>query len=96
MFPDISTMVDVTPDGCSPSDPVPAAEHEEEEIEDKPSFCLLLKTWTIYYITLTFALLAIFRFKIKFKESFIAFIEYGNLLTFFVNLILQCLAPKLY
>ena len=27
----------------------------------KPGFCLLLKTWTIYYITLTFALLAIFR-----------------------------------
>ena len=36
---------------------------EEEQEEKKPSFCFLLKTWTIYYITLTFALLAIFRFK---------------------------------
>ena len=63
MFADILTMADVTPDGSSPSDPVlDAAKHEEEEIEDKPSFCHLVKTWTIYYITLTFALLAIFRF----------------------------------
>ena len=36
---------------------------EEGLEEKKPSFCFLLKTWTIYYITLTFALLAIFRFK---------------------------------
>ena len=36
---------------------------EEEQEEKKPRFCFLLKTWTIYYITLTFALLAIFRFK---------------------------------
>ena len=35
---------------------------EEEQEEEKPGFCFLLKTWTIYYITLTFALLAIFRF----------------------------------
>lgn len=35
----------------------------EEEESKKQSFCVLLKTWTIYYITLTFALLAIFRFQ---------------------------------
>ena len=79
MFPDISTMVDVTPDGCSPSDPVPAAEHEEEEIEDKPSFCLLLKTWTIYYITLTFALLAIFRFKISLRKVLLLLLNMATL-----------------
>ena len=79
MFPDISTMVDVTPDGCSPSDPVPAAEHEEEEIEDKPSFCLLLKTWTIYYITLTFALLAIFRFKITLRKVLLLLLNMATL-----------------
>ena len=59
-------MVDVTPDGTSPSDPTPATKdaiEDEKKIEDsKPSFCLLVKTWSIYYITLTFALLAIFRF----------------------------------
>ena len=94
-FPDNLTMVHVTLDGSSPSDPVPeAVKQDEEEIVDKPSFCLLVKTWTIYYITLTFALLAIFRFKIFFKESFIAFVEYGKLHTFFANLILQCLALK--
>ena len=38
-------------------------ELEEGLEEKKPSFCFLLKTWTIYYITLSFALLAIFRFK---------------------------------
>ena len=72
-------MVDVTPDGCSPSDPVPAAEHEEEEIEDKPSFCLLLKTWTIYYITLTFALLAIFRFKITLRKVLLLLLNMATL-----------------
>ena len=65
-FQILLTMVDVTPDGTSPSDPTPATKdaiEDEEEIEDsKPSFCLLVKTWSIYYITLTFALLAIFRF----------------------------------
>ena len=78
MFPDILTMVDVTPDGCSPSDPVSAAEHEEEEIEDKPSFCLLLKSWTIYYITLTFALLAIFRFKISLRKVLLLLLNMAN------------------
>ena len=33
-------------------------------------FCFLVKTWTIYYITLTFALLAIFRYvNIKLRVS---------------------------
>ena len=78
-FPDILTMVHVTCDGSSPSDPVPeAAKHEEEEIVDKPSFCLLVKTWTIYYITLTFALLAIFRFKICLRKVLLLLLNMAN------------------
>ena len=79
MFLDILTMVHVTPDGRSPSDPVPdAAKQEEEEIVDKPSFCLLVKTWTIYYITLTFALLAIFRFKISLRKVLLFLLNMAN------------------
>ena len=78
-FPDNLTMVHVTLDGSSPSDPVPeAAKQDEEEIVDKPSFCLLVKTWTIYYITLTFALLAIFRFKICLRKVLLLLLNMAN------------------
>ena len=48
-------------DGSNPSAVAGAATIKEEVLDNKIGFCFLVKTWTIYYITLTFALLAIFR-----------------------------------
>ena len=54
-------MSDTKNNGSGP-DAVSMIKEEEELLENRPSFCFLVKTWTIYYITLTFALLAIFRY----------------------------------
>ena len=53
-------MSDSKKNGSGP-EAVSMVKEEEELLESRPDFCFLVKTWTIYYITLTFALLAIFR-----------------------------------
>ena len=58
---DILTMLDTKMDVSDRSGSVSRVTAKEEIQDNKPSFCYLLKTWAIYYITLTFALLAIFR-----------------------------------
>ena len=35
----------------------------------KANFCATIKSWTIYYITLAFALLAIFRYDCKYPAK---------------------------
>ena len=52
-------MGDVKTDGPARAPAQVSAKADGQD--NKPGFCSLVKAWTIYYTTLTFALLAIFR-----------------------------------